>query len=106
MPEDPELMSVVTRLCTYLRAHPRSADTADGAARWWLRGGPAAPGEKVHAALRWLEALGVVQASRAADGRVRFRLQTGVPDMDARLASLAARPCGDGLPPPRAGGGA
>lgn len=98
MPEDPELMSVVTRLCTYLRAHPRSADTAEGAARWWLRADPAAPGAKVHAALCWLEALGVVETLRAADGRVRFRLCPGVPDMDARLAALAIDPRG-AMPP-------
>lgn len=104
MSDDPDVMSVVTQLCLYLRAHPRSADTAEGAARWWLRTAPA--GEKVHAALRWMESLGVVEALRAADGRVRFRLRPGVPDIDARLAALASCPGGDSLPHLQPGGSA
>ncbi len=98
MSEDPDVMSVVSQLCVYLRAHPRSADTAEGAARWWFRSSPGPTNEKVHAALRWLEAMGVVETVQAADGRVRFHLRGGVADMDDRLAGLAVYPCGD-VPP-------
>jgi hypothetical protein len=97
--QPPDVLAVVSQLSTYLRTHPQSADTSEGIARWWFDAEPSPTAALVQAALQWMEAMGVVEAQHAADGRVRWRARQGLPDLDLRLAALAARPCGDTLPP-------
>lgn len=83
--EDPHVLTVMTELDAYLRAHPNSADTVEGIARWWFAPTLRPTVAQVGAALRWMQALDVVEALYAADGRVRYRL-------NRRLATGPARP--------------
>jgi hypothetical protein len=109
---DAELMSLIRQLAHYLRTHPDACDATDGIARWWLPANePSAAVPRVEAALACLHDCGVVEATRAVDGRVRYRrtdtarhdAPTGTPDgvsgpapstadIDARLAALVADP--------------
>jgi Fe2+ or Zn2+ uptake regulation protein len=75
--DDPDVTTVVSQINIYLREHPNSADTAEGIARWWFASVPRPTTEQVRVALRWMEALGVVEALPAADGKVRYRLRRG-----------------------------
>lgn len=80
--DDPDVTTVVSQLNIYLREHPNSADTAEGITRWWFDAPLRPTTEQVSAALRWMQALGVVEALHAADGKVRYRLQRSAGDAD------------------------
>ncbi len=85
--DDPDVTTVVYQLNIYLRGHPNSADTAEGIARWWFDTPLRPTTEQVSAALRWMQALGVVEALHAADGKVRYRLRRSAGDGDPRDAA-------------------
>lgn len=90
---NPDLAHTVQQLSRYLRHHPKACDTAEGIARWWLSSARApVPLALVEAALDHLLALDLVQARRAADGRVRYRRNPADTTLDARLDALARDP--------------
>jgi hypothetical protein len=98
MYEEPQLMTVVRCLAQYLRDHPMACDCQEGIARWWLSQDVPVP--VVQAALALMQRCGVVQESRAADGRIRFRRFGGDSvggsaaeiELTARLNALALDP--------------
>ncbi|MEX3788826.1 hypothetical protein [Paraburkholderia sp. BR14374] len=83
----PEL---VRRLARYLRVNPLACDTEEGIGKWWLGLDPPSLVELSNA-LRWLVTIGVVEAARAADGRVRYRRVALTAAIDARLDQLIER---------------
>ena len=100
---NPDLAHTVQQLSRYLRHHPNACDTAEGIARWWLRSARApVPLTLVEAALDHLLALDLLQAQRAADGRVRYRRNPADATLDARLDALASDPLATPLPAPAA----
>jgi hypothetical protein len=97
----PDVQAIVQQLSIYMRKHPDACDTSEGIAHWWVAGvTSAAPVAVVETALGWLRACGVVEATHAADGRVRYRRADAEPgttpyasaDIDARLDALARNP--------------
>jgi hypothetical protein len=93
MPIEPDVMTIVQHLSRYLRQHPEACDTPEGIARWWLDADPPpVPVAAVESALGWMSAVGVVESSRAADGRVRYRRAGDIDDLDARLHKLSEDP--------------
>jgi len=86
---DDSIAMVVRRIAGYLRANPQAGDTTDGVAQWWF-GGRAVSTELVEHALRWLESEGLLDAVRAADGRVHYRRASLEASIDARLDQLIA----------------
>jgi hypothetical protein len=86
---DQSIAMVVQRIAGYLRANPQAGDTTDGVAQWWL-GRSTVSTELVEQALRWLESEGLLEAVRAADGRVHFRRASLEASIDARLDQLIA----------------
>lgn len=79
------------QILSYLADNPEANDTVEGIAQWWLERRTDEPGPRVERALSELAAAGLVAASRAADGRVRYRLAAG---RGPELRELLAR----GLP--------
>jgi len=55
----------------YLAGHPHAADSAEGVARWWLRGAAATLPE-VESALRQLVARQALRQERLADGTALY----------------------------------
>ncbi len=104
---NPDTAHTVQQLSHYLWRHPHACDTAEGIARWWLLGAHTSPPlPVVLSALDHLQALGLVQAHPAADGRVRYRRPAADAAHDAQLQALAQFPWGAGRtvpdsPPPR-----
>lgn len=94
MSDASELMRVVHALAAYLLAHPQASDTAEGIARWWLRGDAPASSLMLEEALDWMEGHGLIDKVIAGDGRVRWRRSEGVEDFERAVAEL-------GLPPGR-----
>ncbi len=76
MPPPETSDAAMQRLSAYWLEHPLAADTLQGICRWWIADAAIAPAQ-VEAALARLVAMGLVQASQAADGRVRYRLRHG-----------------------------
>lgn len=72
MSEDPDMNETVLALANYLRANPLACDSADGICRWWLASLPVRT-ETLLQALDWMKRNGLVEASVAADGRLRYR---------------------------------
>jgi hypothetical protein len=89
--DDPEVATVICQLNIYLRQHPNAADTSEGIARWWFDAPLRPTIGQVNAALRSMQALGIVEALHAADGRVRYRLQCA---MGAGGANDTSQSCG------------
>lgn len=90
---NPDTAHTVQQLSHYLWRHPHACDTAEGIARWWLLGvRTPTPLPVVVSALDHLLALGLLQAHRAADGRVRYRRPAADAAQDAQLQSLAGTP--------------
>ncbi|MEO7232675.1 MAG: hypothetical protein ABJA84_00825 [Polaromonas sp.] len=76
-------------LSCYLRHNPLASDTLEGIAQWWLKTEDVALAD-LACALRQLEQAGVVEASNAADGQVRYR-RTGLnARVDERLDQFIA----------------
>jgi hypothetical protein len=88
-----DVMIIVQHLSRYLQSHPGACDTSAGIARWWIDADPAPfPVAIVEAALGWMSACGVVECSRAADGRVRYRRANEADEIDLKLDAMAADP--------------
>jgi hypothetical protein len=83
---------MLQRLACYLRENPLAGDTQEGIAQWWLGLDPSSL-ELLDRALHWLTCVGILEAVRAADGRVRYRRVSLTAAVDARLDRLIA---GDG----------
>ena len=81
MPPPDTTDAAMQRLTTYWLAHPLAADTLQGICRWWVND-PLMGQAPVEAALQRLVAMGLVDASQAADGRVRYRLRHGLSPVD------------------------
>ncbi len=63
---------IVGVLSCYLRQNPLASDTLEGIAQWWLKSGDVSLVD-LACALKHMELAGVIEASNAADGQVRFR---------------------------------
>jgi hypothetical protein len=103
---NPDTAHTVQQLSHYLWRHPNACDTAEGIARWWLLGARTPPPlPVVLSALDHLVALGLLQAHRATDGRVRYRRPPADAAHDAQLQALAGsawqQPDAIPTPPPR-----
>jgi hypothetical protein len=89
----PDVTLTVQHLSRYLRNHPEACDTSEGIARWWVDADPPLlPLTVVEAALGWMSACGVVESSRAVDGRVRYRRVADAQGIDAKLEAMATDP--------------
>ena len=94
---NPDVMIIVQHLSRYLRNHPDACDTSEGIARWWIDADPApVPVAIVETALGWMSACGVIEASHAADGRVRYRRanvgEDSTDELEAKLDAMALDP--------------
>lgn len=67
---------IVGVLSCYLRQNPLASDTQQGIAQWWLKSSDVSLVDLAHA-LKQMEQAGVIEASNAADGQVRYR-RTGL----------------------------
>lgn len=81
------MSEIVRRLACYLRANPLAGDTKEGIALWWLGPGIVSI-DKVERALAWLEADGLVEGIRQADGLVHYRRRSRDVSTDAKLDRL------------------
>ncbi|RZI83932.1 MAG: hypothetical protein EOP38_10895 [Rubrivivax sp.] len=63
------LLGVLSR---YLRQNPLASDTLEGIAQWWLKNDDVALSD-LASALKQLAQAGVIEATTAADGQVRYR---------------------------------
>jgi hypothetical protein len=90
---DPEesVFDVARRLARYVRANPLAGDTTEGITQWWLGLTPASV-ERVERALASLQAIGLIEAVRALDGRVHYRRVSPDADTNARLDRFIAMP--------------
>lgn len=66
------VVKIVGALSCYLRQNPLASDTQEGIAQWWLKSGDVSMVDLAHA-LQHMEQAGVIEASNAADGQVRYR---------------------------------
>ena len=87
-----DVMTIVQHLSRYLQNHPEACDTPEGIARWWWIDADPPPLAVVEAALGWMAACGVIESSRAADGRTRYRRASDAGDLAAKLGAMAADP--------------
>jgi len=81
-------------LARYLRDKPNASDMADGIRRWWLPDPDAVTEDELCEALTWMQQHGLIEGTKAADGRVRFRRIGDDALFDALLQSPACRGCG------------
>lgn len=84
---------IVRALSRYLRLNPLASDTLEGITQWWLKSKDLSQAELLPALERMAQA-GVVESTRAADGRVRYRRAALNATIDAQLDRFIA---GDGL---------
>lgn len=82
-PSDPS-NEIVRALSRYLRLNPLSSDTLEGISQWWLKSHNHSPAD-LQRALEHMARAGVVEATRAADGRVRWRRTALTAAVDAQL---------------------
>ena len=88
-----DVMIIVQHLSRYLQTHPDACDTPEGIARWWIDADPPpVPVAIVEAALGWMSACGVIESSRAADGRIRYRCAGDADNLAAKHQAMAADP--------------
>ncbi len=80
---------IIRALSRYLRVNPLASDTLEGIAHWWLPS-MIVGADELELACRWLERAGVIEAARAADGRVHYRRPGLDSAIDARLDRLIA----------------
>lgn len=67
------MVAIAQALVSYLLTHPGACDTVDGISRWWFDTDDTVSPVQVKQALDQLVEHGLIEASPAADGRVRFR---------------------------------
>jgi hypothetical protein len=84
---------IVRALSRYLRLNPLASDTLEGITQWWLTSKDLSQADLLPALERMAQA-GVVESTRAADGRVRYRRAALNATIDAQLDRFIA---GDGL---------
>ncbi|MGH6646424.1 hypothetical protein [Aquabacterium sp.] len=70
------VLRIVGDLSWYLRLNPLASDTPEGIARWWLKADDFSMSD-LTSALEHMVQAGVVEATNAADGQVRYR-RTGL----------------------------
>lgn len=75
---------IVRALSCYLRLNPLASDTLQGITQWWLSSHGFSQADLARA-LERMEQAGVVDATRAADGQVRFRRAGLNAAVDAQL---------------------
>jgi hypothetical protein len=75
---------IVRALARYLRMNPLASDSVEGIKPWWLPDMNVTTGD-LERALTWLEREGVIQATHAVDGQVRWRRTALIAEVDARL---------------------
>lgn len=79
------MVVVAQELVRYLLAHPGASDTAEGIARWWFESEDGVSPLELKKALDHLVAVGLIEASSAGDGRVRYRRRAGAAALRAFL---------------------
>jgi hypothetical protein len=72
MNDDPEIIAMVCAVAKYLQENPLACDAPEGINRWWLPKESASM-DKLMKALDWMQRNGLVESTRAADGRQRYR---------------------------------
>jgi hypothetical protein len=83
------VLRIVGELSRYLRLNPLASDTLEGIAQWWLKAGDCSMSDLTRA-LAHMQQAGVVEATNAADGQVRYR-RTGLnAGVDERLDRFIA----------------
>jgi DNA-binding transcriptional ArsR family regulator len=80
---------IVRALSRYLRQNPLASDTLEGITQWWLKSEDLSQADLLHALERMTRA-GVVEATRAADGQVRYRRTALNVTVDAQLDRFIA----------------
>jgi len=75
-------------LVRYLRLHPQASDTAEGIARWWLRGEIDMDVRRVQQALDWMNEAGLIESIHAGDGRKRYRRSSDTVEFERRVARV------------------
>ena len=76
-------------LSWYLRLNPLASDTLEGIAQWWLSRDAFTLAD-LAGALRQMERAGVIEATHAADGQVRYRRTAPDARSDAQLDRFIA----------------
>ena len=90
----PDWRAVVRILARYMRNHPHACDSPEGIRRWWFDDGVAVTADELDEALNWMKQHGSIDATVAADGRVRFRRRAGDAQLDAVANGTIAPPTG------------
>lgn len=80
---------IVVALSRYLRLNPLASDTPEGITQWWLKSQALSPRDLSRALERMVQA-GVLEATRAADGQVRYRRTALNVQVDAQLDRFIA----------------
>ena len=80
---------IVRALSRYLRQNPLASDTLEGITQWWLKSEDLSQADLLHALERMTQA-GVVEATSAADGQVRYRRTALNTTVDAQLDRFIA----------------
>jgi hypothetical protein len=83
------MVAVAQELVSYLLAHPGACDTADGILRWWFETENLVSSQSLKEALVSLVERGLLEASPAADGRVRFKRRADTAALRAFLNETA-----------------
>ena len=91
MNETDPVAEIVRALSRYLRLNPLASDTLEGITQWWLKSPNTSQADLLQALARMAQA-GVVEASHAADGQVRYRRAALVASVDAQLDRFIAAP--------------
>jgi hypothetical protein len=76
-------------LSWYLRVNPLASDTLEGIAQWWLPTDDFSLAD-LACALQQMEQSGVIEATHAADGQVRYRRAAQNAQVDAELDRFIA----------------
>jgi len=84
IPDD--LARIALALVRYLRLHPQASDTAEGIARWWLRGEMRAEVWHVQQVLEWMTEAGLIEGITTRDGRKRYRRSGNNLEFERRVA--------------------
>lgn len=75
---------LVRALSRYLRLNPLASDTLEGISQWWLKSHDYSQAD-LQRALEHMARAGVVEATRAADGQIRWRRCALSAAVDAQL---------------------
>jgi len=84
---------IVGNLSWYLRLNPLASDTLEGIARWWLKADDVSMSDLMNA-LEHMKQAGIIEATTAADGQVRYRrsgLNVGIDEKLDRFIADSSR---------------